>query len=207
MTIQCTNTNCLTNVVLPEDSTYVACPNCNTWLFLSDLKVSPEAAHPSATPSNHDLLPTIESPGSSPFSLYDPNSLFPENGVPLPAVIQSQKPSGEPAVVGLLVHLDGRQWPLKVGKNTIGRSSGNVVIPNSTISRQHCIIEVTPRPAGGGWDYLIYDIGHETGTASTNGIFISGRTLRLQNYERIPLSNGMGIQLGNVQIYLDCSSD
>ncbi len=92
--------------------------------------------------------------------------------------------------------------PLKVGPNHIGRKEGDLLINDIKISRKHCIIEVSPRPMGGGWQFMISDIGRETGVASTNGVFIDNRSIRLENYESVPLNHGTTIQLGETRLLL-----
>ena len=58
-------------------------------------------------------------------------------------------------------------YPLKVGLNTVGRSSDNdVVVSDCFISRRHCAILVHSRNG-----YELHD------TASKNGVFLNGARL------------------------------
>ena len=58
-------------------------------------------------------------------------------------------------------------YPLKVGLNTVGRSSENdVVVPDCFISRRHCAILVHSHSG-----YELHD------TASKNGVFLNGARL------------------------------
>lgn len=210
MTIHCTNPTCKTIIPVPEGTTYVVCPVCNTWHFPSDYEGaaggSPSTGNMDyGSPSAPPLQP--EAPASTEYPSSDAYPAYPSDGAYLPShdptfhrQVVPEKKEGPP--IGQIVMPDGRQLPLKVGINIIGRKCGELSINDATVSRKHCVIEVSPKPAGGGWDYLLYDIGAMEGTASTNGVFVSGRSLRLQNYEKVPVSNGARIQLGSVSIIL-----
>ena len=95
----------------------------------------------------------------------------------------------------------GDKIPLKEGLNVIGRKHADILISDHTISRRHCVIEVS-KTDDRGYDYHIYDIGHIEDKPSTNGVFLSGRSLRLQDYERISIRPGAAIRLGQFVMYL-----
>jgi pSer/pThr/pTyr-binding forkhead associated (FHA) protein len=101
-------------------------------------------------------------------------------------------------VVGYLRTDNGDYLSIKHGKNMIGRSNADLVLSDSTVSRKHCVIEVNGE--GVEREFIIYDIGHVEEKPSTNGVFLSGRTLRLQDYERLPLKDGTTLEIGAVQL-------
>jgi len=111
---------------------------------------------------------------------------------------QIQEEPEAPKVVGYLRTDNGDYLSLKPGKNTIGRSNVDLVLSDSTVSRKHCVIEVNGE--GDEMEFIIYDIGHLEDKPSTNGVFLSGRTLRLQDYERLPLKDGTTLEIGAVQL-------
>jgi FHA domain len=94
---------------------------------------------------------------------------------------------------------------LREGKNIIGRKNCDVVIPDTTISRRHCIIEIR-KDSRGNWQCLLYDIGYLEGTESTNGVFVDGRSQRLNNREQHIFHIGDRSQIGKTIIQLDSKS-
>ncbi|MEN9609885.1 MAG: hypothetical protein RLZZ628_699 [Bacteroidota bacterium] len=94
---------------------------------------------------------------------------------------------------------------LREGKNIIGRKNCDVVIPDSTISRRHCVIEIR-KDSRGNWQCLLYDIGYLEGTESTNGVFVDGRSQRLNNREQHIFQIGDRSQIGKTIIQLDSKS-
>ncbi|WP_215239383.1 FHA domain-containing protein [Dyadobacter helix] len=91
-------------------------------------------------------------------------------------------------------------FPLKIGKNRIGRYSPDkpcevMIKTNDTfMSRNHSVIEVKEK-ADGKLIYIISDIG------STNGTFINALR-RLSEYDKIILLDGDTVQLGRTKIVL-----
>lgn len=190
--IRCTNPNCEAIIEVPEGAVQVICPSCNTWHFPSSTSgqdPTPEENRYASPPATQDAA---EAPPGLP--IYDPYPTQPPSGP------SSKEPEAPPAI-GYLISSDGRRYPLKAGQNVIGRKNADIILSDRTVSRRHCVIEVT-QAAGNGWEYIIYDIGHLEGTASTNGVLISARSLRLENYERIPITNGMTIRLGDTELTL-----
>lgn len=207
-TLQCTNPNCQELITLPEGAIQVICPVCNTWHFPEPSEMPQQQnGFQHATPNPNYMPP----PPSAEYQI-PPIVGVPENGELLPPSVEEpikesineQKENAFPinGACGYLIGLDGKQFSLKEGKNIIGRRSGDVIINDMTVSRRHCVIEVTAKATGRDWDYIIYDIGQMDDIASTNGVFISGRSMRLQNYERIPIKNDSSIKLGNVLLML-----
>ena len=173
------------------------CPSCNTWHFLSaaEAQQAPSAVPPSVDygmPFSQESPPEVVDPYTAPST--PDTEQAPTNLPPI-----SEPPTG----FGYLITDAGEQLRLKEGKNVIGRKNADLIIDDRTVSRRHCVIEVVLNSAGTK-EYTIYDIGHIEGTPSTNGVLISGRSLRLQDYERIPISNGTSIQIGNVRLTLQC---
>ena len=73
------------------------------------------------------------------------------------------------------------------GDVVIGRSDGDLTIPDSEISRRHAAI----RPTDGG--VVIEDLG------SRNGTFVDGRQIS----EPVTVTTGVRIQLGGSELRLD----
>ena len=71
-----------------------------------------------------------------------------------------------------LVDLAGKEFPLQIGVNTVGREIGNVVCfaSNSTVSRSHAQIVIDTGLA------TLMDVGSANGT-SVNGVPVAGPTL------------------------------
>lgn len=207
-TIKCTNPTCESLIPVEEGMMQIICPNCNTWHFPStqenaaDYPQTPAADIYGLPPTGEDMNNNVQVPVPPP--------------VPMPEVPISHEPVAQPInnppppsntggeKVGILMTERGERLLLKEGKNLIGRKNSDLIIDDKTISRKHCIIEVTVANTG-GWEYTIYDIGHLEGNSSTNGVFVSGRSLRLQDYERIPIGNGTSIRIGNVRLTLQCN--
>jgi LSD1 subclass zinc finger protein len=197
--IHCIKPGCQTVISVPPGATTVNCPVCHTLHFPS------QGEEQGSFSGNYGLPPstTQGSEGSSAsIPPYDPHPWPPERGDTRPTPSEPEQKGN--TSLGFLALESGRQFPLKVGKNVIGRKVGDILLDDTTVSRKHCIIEVTPKPAGGGWDYALYDIGHVDGNSSANGVFVKGRSQRLQTYERIQIGEGTVIQLGNVQVMLRC---
>lgn len=202
-TIHCTNLDCQAEIDVPTGTLSVICPTCNTWQFIADNDVqggnfSPEPAKDYFSPNSFSTEEEI--PGTLP--VYESYELPVDTGSPGVMHPSVDPPLPETTSPGYLITEEGIRYSLKEGKNLIGRKGCDVQIENPTVSRRHCFIEVEANPSGKGWFYTIYDIGHIEGNASTNGVFISGRSLRLQNHERIPIGKETVIRLGGVNLTL-----
>ncbi len=230
-TIRCSNPNCQAIIEVPEGALEVMCPSCNTWHFPSISSSSSEEIGltppvddyaPPIFNDNQELdnnrgaaLPgsglgetppyyANDLPPEVPSSIPDSEPTF----TPLPidsSPKEEEAPQEEiPAIIpiGKIVTIDGNEFPLKEGRNIIGRKDTDIIINDKTVSRRHCVIEVNKSSMGSEWEYSVYDIGHIEGTESTNGVFTSHRSLRLDRNERIAIGNGTTILLGNVQLVL-----
>lgn len=213
MTITCINSSCQTQISAPEDISFVICPNCgefNQIPYSDSLGFHPAGSGPYDGYSS-DLEPFppkvgIDDDMPSPFpkSTPDyPDAVFPPNhqdsnyfGFP------ASEQAVSPPKVGFLILQDGHRIQLKEGQNIIGRKCGELSVDDMTVSRRHCMIEVSLGPTGHAWHYTICDIGAIEERASTNGVFISGRSLRLRNDEKIPLREGSIITLGGSSMTL-----
>jgi pSer/pThr/pTyr-binding forkhead associated (FHA) protein len=96
----------------------------------------------------------------------------------LPRDLQSQtiieSPDGQPVAATYWLVDRHRTYPLKVGVNTVGRSSDNdVVVPDGCVSRRHCAILVH---VSTGCE--IHD------TASKNGTYLNGVRLTAPEHLR-----------------------
>lgn len=208
-TIKCTNPSCGSLISVPEGAMQVICESCNTWHFPSD---ESGLNDPDSSSPQYDLG---YSPPPPPGNSADENDF--SNPVPPPvpptpheddSSIQANThhneqmplPDAQP-IVGYLKTSTGIRLELKEGTNIIGRKNTDLIIEDRTVSRRHCAIEII-QSAQGGLEYFIYDIGHVEGTSSTNGVFVSGRSLRLQDYERIPIYHGTSFRIGKIELVL-----
>jgi len=183
----------------------VICEHCNTWHFPSDSN-SGDDTNSSSQQSNSGY-----NPPPPPAEDENGNDFF--NPVPPPINpseddFGAQQANNErmplpdaPSVVAFLKTITGVRLGLKEGTNVIGRKNADLIIEDRTVSRRHCAIEIN-QSSQGGWEYFIYDIGHMEGNSSTNGVFVSGRSLRLQDYERIPIYHGTSFRIGKVELVL-----
>jgi len=175
----------------------VVCPQCNTWHFPDSANANDYSNEPVSAPEIPPLSNSVQEYG--------------EPIIPIPSLSDLEEPepkrgaSRQVGTIGYLMAPDGLKLHLRQGKNVLGRKNSDLIINDRTVSRRHCVIEVNMRQGQGGWDFTIYDIGHLEGTSSTNGVFISGRSLRLQDYERISIVHDSNIQLGNVTLTLKCN--
>lgn len=213
-TIPCTNPNCETEIIVPAGAMQVVCENCSTWHFPAPQAES-EGSYAASTdsPGNYDAPPPL----SEKVNLPPPTGYgVPEQESPvaarydapesLPPVVPPRNSFGAENTaaetnVGCLVTDSGVRLQLREGRNVIGRKNTDLVIEDRTVSRRHCVVEIFV-DAEGKKEYFIYDIGHAEGTPSTNGVFLSGRSLRLQDYERVPMRDGMSVRIGNVGLKL-----
>ena len=215
---QCTNPLCGEDVSVPEGAIQVMCEHCNTLHFTADLNLSDSESSgsknvPETDNSDYDLNPSDLDlsmlPQADDVGLSSDRSEPSEEDFAIPGgeirtapnqntteqineEIQPQK------AVGYLRTENGDYLALKPGKNVIGRSNTDLILSDSTVSRKHCVIEVTGESEDR--EFIIYDIGHAEDKPSTNGVFLSGRTLRLQDYERLPLKDGTTLEIGTVQL-------
>lgn len=217
-TIFCTNPICNAVIEVMDNVDSIVCTSCNTWQLVSMAEsaegsdASPGTDTPAMDagplPPPPFLPPAEDAPiSSSGNSVIPPNlgySDLEEDSKPIPASNHgsASRPDANPDEQVGMLQSDGRApMKLKLGKNTIGRKGTDIVIPEPTISREHCVLEAVKNDQG-QIDYFIYDIGHDSGKPSTNGVFISGRSQRLEEFEKIKLYNGSVITVGNVYLVL-----
>lgn len=201
--LPCTNPNCQATIKVSPEESVTTCPACGTWHFLEPQNA--QTPPPEETPDADEAYYT---PAASPETNEQPSSNIPifqpydlDTGKTEHTV---SKTVAENVRLGYLITEEGKRFPLQEGRNTIGRKDCDIIIEDQTVSRRHCIIEAERIPSTAGWMYAVYDIGHAEANASANGVFVSGRTQRLRNHERIPIGQGTIIQLGNIRLKLDC---
>lgn len=205
-TIKCTNPSCESLIPVPEGAMQVICPTCNTWHFPSPEEAKSDYPEPS-TNNAYGLPPVLENPAlNEQMDMPPPPPITDPYQQQAPPANEQHKISDTPAndrstALGYLITNTGERMRLKEGKNIIGRKGTDLIIDDRTVSRKHCVIEISPNNAG-HWEYTIFDIGHIEGSPSTNGVFVSGRSLRLQDYERIPIRNGTSLRIGMVELVL-----
>jgi len=199
-------------ITVPEGAMQVICEDCNTWHFPSDENSGDEAQESSSFEGGYTPPPVgweENKEDSSPDGIPPPiprelpdNPSFGEDeqgfdeGVSLP--------DSSSAISAFLATDSDVRLALKAGPNVIGRKNADLIIEDKTVSRRHCVVEVNENSEG-IWEYFIYDIGHMEGKSSTNGVFVSGRSLRLQDYERIPIYHGSSFRIGRVNLVLKTS--
>jgi hypothetical protein len=204
-TLTCDNPNCQTVFSPPVGEDYAACPACHTWHFVQNSEGKDEAQAPPTIPGTLNYTPTLAS--AKPIEQEDnsPPS-YPLDTPPAMPVHEAHEGNDQIEEVQPLPHLtsaDGQRFELKPGINTIGRGECDIRLSDKSVSRLHCVIDVQPRPNGNGWDYIVYDIGHIESSASANGVFLSNRTPRLENYERVPFRKGLILEVGRVKLTLE----
>lgn len=210
-TIVCVNSDCGMRITVPEGANQLVCPHCNTWQIVT-LGPGDSSADIFDDPLD-DLLPTPLGDEASP----TPPVLSPElqDEAPLaaplaqepaqPEVTQTVPQQAPDAVVAFLVTDSGERLGLKAGENSIGRAGTDVLIYDQSVSRTHCFIDVVPN--GTGWSFFLADAGNKGGKQSTNGVFLSGRSLRLENHEKVPFRAGARITLGRVSLVLQMATN
>lgn len=181
-------------------------PNCKARLLIKDPSKSPEAKCPVCgyiNPLPDRPLPTV--PPAVPLLPGDEH----------PTVLQKQV---LPTEMGWL-RIGGDQdqlaatppvLPLRLGLNRVGRQSTlapselMIVTPDETMSRQHCTLEVRINRTG-TVDYILQDGAQqpEGWKNSLNGTFLNGSKTRLGEYDRIYLTEGSLIQIGQVTLTLE----
>lgn len=87
-----------------------------------------------------------------------------------------------------LINMNGREYALQIGENTVGRETADVLLPSKTVSRRHAVILVSE--AG------LYPQLQDTG--STNGTKHQG--LKIAPNQPVNLANGDVIQFGDIHL-------
>jgi len=93
-----------------------------------------------------------------------------------------------PGAAGPRLVLDGREFELHLGANSIGRVGADVLLVDSTVSRHHATLTIAE---DGGW---IEDVG------STNGTFLNG--VPVTPGSRSQVQDGDMLKLGSVTVKL-----
>lgn len=195
--ITCENPSCGTVIDVPVGAVQVICPQCSTWHFPDSANANNYSNEPVSAPEIPPLSNSVQEYG--------------EPIIPIPSLSDLEEPepkrgaSRQVGTIGYLLTPDGSKLLLRQGENVIGRKNSDLIINDMTVSRRHCVVEVNMKQGQGGWEFTIYDIGHLEGNPSTNGVFISGRSLRLQDYEKITIGHDSDIKLGNVLLTLKCN--
>lgn len=195
LTMLCTNPECGQQMSYANGDFQVVCPACSTWHLAPN---SNESAQPE---SDSGFTPEdLYIPEDNPIPFGRDENILPEE-LEEEQVVRNKVTEKTAGVNSQLVDAKGNHHPLSEGKNVIGRKGTDIVLDDLTVSRRHCVIEVTPSE-NEGYTYHIFDIGHEEGNASTNGVFVSGRSQRLQDYEKIVISIGTTIKVGETALKL-----
>jgi pSer/pThr/pTyr-binding forkhead associated (FHA) protein len=87
------------------------------------------------------------------------------------------------------VDVQGREFPLKLGENIVGRENADVVIPHNTVSRRHSRILVDDKGM-----VSLEDMG------STNGTRVA--SIMIPKHQRTGLQDRMVVQFGGVKLTL-----
>lgn len=187
----CTNPECGKQMKYASGDFQVVCEFCGTWHLAADSDESGSSQSDSFTPED------LYIPEDNPMPFGESENILPDE---LDQEQLKEKTESK-RITGNLVDAQGNIYPLSEGKNVIGRKGSDIIIKDPTVSRRHCVIEVTIQEEH-GLQYHIYDIGFEEGAASTNGVFVSGRSQRLQDYEKIAISVGTTIKVGETSLKL-----
>lgn len=205
-TLTCDNPNCQTVFSPPSGEDYAACPTCHTRHFLTNSGKEEESQAQSIASSLSNYispLTTAKQIGQDDFS--PPNyPLDTSSETHSNEVGDGIDQINESLPLAHLISSDGQSFNLKPGVNIIGRGKCDIRLNDRSVSRQHCVIDVQPRLNGNGWDYTVYDFGHiDSSSASANGVFLSNRTPRLENYERVPFRKGLILEIGRIKLTLE----
>ena len=93
-----------------------------------------------------------------------------------------------PSTAGPRLVLDGREFELRLGANSLGRVGADVLLPDPTVSRHHATLTIDE---GGAW---LEDVG------STNGTSVNGSPLPAGTRSRV--TDGDTLKLGSVALKL-----
>ncbi len=175
----CGNPNCKVRLLIkdPHKSTEAKCPVCG---YINPLPGPP-------------VVPKLPTPGEEHPTVLQKQALPTEMGW--------LSVEGEQATPSVLI--------LRLGLNTVGRQSVMapsdlmLVTADEAMSRQHCTIEVRINRSG-LLEYILQDGAQrpEGWKNSLNGTYVNGSQTRLGEYDRIYLSEGHVIQLGQTKLTL-----
>lgn len=195
--ITCNNPDCQQEIQVPPGALQVICYACNTWHPLDhQFPVTPAQIDPIVPPPSPSVPEAPQQLGVPDYALPGHYSTA---SIPAQSTPEAQQVNVQP--IGFLLSEDGRRFQLRSGVNTVGRKSADVLLEDKTVSREHCIIEVIPH-TDGSWNYFVYDVSFTGKKESANGVFVSGRTMRLQSHEKISLMEGSQLTIGQIEIVL-----
>jgi pSer/pThr/pTyr-binding forkhead associated (FHA) protein len=123
-------------------------------------------------------------------------AVCPECGVDLGMLPQPSDELEEVAPREWVARFDeetGRQHRLGVGRNTVGRESADVLLPDKTVSRMHAYVDISEERA-----VTIEDLG------STNGTMINGE--RLAPHSVRAVDDGDTVRFGSIRLLLKIAS-
>jgi pSer/pThr/pTyr-binding forkhead associated (FHA) protein len=100
------------------------------------------------------------------------------------SAVPGEKPSEVVPARGQLKTPEGVLYPLREGENRIGRTEGEILLQNPSVSRRHALLRIEGNRA------TLEDLG------STNGTFIGGK--RIPPHQPVSLRSGDEIRLGDV---------
>jgi pSer/pThr/pTyr-binding forkhead associated (FHA) protein len=100
-------------------------------------------------------------------------------------LLTSQAPEAleMPTTSGPRLVLDGREFELHAGANTIGRMGADVLLPDPTVSRHHATLTISE---DGAW---IEDAGSTNGTSLNSSPVSAGSRSRVQSGDTLKLGN------------------
>lgn len=107
-----------------------------------------------------------------------------ECGLMLGATVGAQ-PKG--AVLPKLIDSSGREFPLKVGANIVGREGSDVMLPDKTVSRRHATLTVTE-----GNIVTLEDHGSTNGTKAAGNPLLPGQS--------VGLIDGATVRFGSIEL-------
>lgn len=90
--------------------------------------------------------------------------------------------SAAPTIGAWLIDSSGREFPIKQGRNSVGRQNADVLLTDPSVSRTHAAV------IGEDGAYYVEDLG------STNGTFVDGAQVR--QGERTQINSGAQVKFG-----------
>ena len=215
----CINSDCGESFSVPSGTQAGVCPHCNTWQPVTASSPSDQVGPSSIPPGFGGPSSGIDAgPGPGPISggpgpgdgggpggssLENPGGASQWISVTLSKPgTKTEKPTAPQGsdVVATLESDLGEVYPIHLGEASMGRSGTDLVFNDLTVSRTHAYLFVVYEEKEVKVE--ICDASHKGGRGSANGVFISGRSQRLESHEKIRLRDGSSITLGKCKLKL-----
>jgi predicted Zn finger-like uncharacterized protein len=146
----------------------VQCPQCDTKYRLDEKQLA----------SQQEVMVRCKKCGSG-FSVHPSEALFlePEASIPEPGFSGHDEPKlpADKKVSVLVTEgpLKGKAFPIDKPRVVLGRAGADIVVPDTEVSRKHCLLEVHGPTA------TLKDLG------STNGTYVDGQRVETRELEHM----------------------